>query len=125
MKPPAQKDKYVSDNFTLSGSVNAQWLFNLDNTALRRGFQSEYLPIGPAENFNNTINQRFTLELLGKVFTDLCNFYARLETYWNFSSRWDNWTHEYDPVARSTRGRVILRWTFRLFGSNWLNRFPL
>lgn len=100
IKPPAQKDKYVSDNFTFAGSVNAQYYYNWDNAAptvthpdfAGGGLNSTFVP---QSYYDNTINSRFTLEFYGKTFTDLLNFYARISTWWGADSAWDFWQGNY------------------------------
>lgn len=95
--PEPSKDKYVSDNFTFSGSVNAQWYYNMDNTELTPdhlnygetgGLNSTFLP---ESYYDNHIYSRFTLEFYGKAFTDMVNFYARLSTWWGPDAQWDTW----------------------------------
>jgi hypothetical protein len=101
IKPPAQKDKYVSDNFTFSGSVNAQWYYNLDNTPFTPDHPNTFGGGGlnttfkPETYYDNHIYSRFTLEFYGKVFTDLVNFYARISTWWGPDAQWDYWKGNY------------------------------
>lgn len=118
LKPPPQKDKYVSDNFTFSGSVNAQWYYNLDNVTAEVTHPEVFGGGGlnqtfkPETYYDNHIYSRFTLEWYGKVFTDLLNFYARLSTWWGPDAQWDYWQGNY---YRDTHGPQYVSLDFESF----------
>ena len=127
IKPAPTHDKYCSDNFTFSGSVNAQWYFNLDNGAptclhpgigATAGLNETYVP---QSYYDNTINSRFTLEWYGKCFTDLVNFYARISTYWDPDSEWSYWQGNY---YRDSHGPQYVPVNFESFRFQLVNPIP-
>ncbi len=127
LKPPPQKDKYVSDNFTFSGSVNAQWYYNLDNDAVTPTHPNVFGGGGLNETFkpeayyDNHIYSRFTLEFYGKVFTDMVNFYARLSSYWDPDAQWDYWRGNY---YRDTHGPQYVPINFESFRFQIIKPIP-
>ncbi|NPV01613.1 MAG: hypothetical protein HPY53_09560 [Brevinematales bacterium] len=127
IKPPAQKDKYVSDNFTFSGSVNAQWYYNLDNTSLTPAHPSSFggggldITFRPDSYYDNHIYSRFTLEFYGKAFTDLVNFYARISTWWGPDAQWDYWRGNYYKETHAPQGVSI---DFEAFRFQLVNPIP-
>ncbi len=93
IKPPAQKDKYVSDNFNLSTSVFTRWNWNLD-------------PLRP-----NNIKNSLEVQFFGKAFTDKVGYYMRWEianwdgTVW---TSWENSTPAQEAIAlQSFRGILV------------------
>lgn len=128
LKPPAPKDKYVSDNFTFAGSVNIQWYPNIydSNPPMAKqapGFGSGGLntTFVPEAHYDNGIYSRFTLEFYGKVFTEILNFYARLETWWGPDSRWDVWTGNFN---RDNRGPQYVPLDFQSFRFQFVKPIP-
>jgi len=71
IKPPAQKDKYVSDNFSMSVKVFTRYNWNLN------------------PSFENFMKNSLEVQFFGKAFTDKVGFYMRWEI-----GKWDNtvWT---------------------------------
>ncbi len=128
LKPPAPKDKFVSDNFYFSGGVNIQYYPNLlDNNppAPRQvnsfgggGLNTTFVP---EAHYDNGIYSRFTLEFYGKMFTDILNFYARLETWWGPDSRWDVWNGNFN---RDNRGPQYIPIDFQAFRLQLINPIP-
>ncbi|MGC8964262.1 MAG: glucodextranase DOMON-like domain-containing protein [Brevinematia bacterium] len=128
LKPPAPKDKYVSDNFTFAGSVNAQWYPNFYDANPPIAKQASTFGGGglnntfvPEAHYDNGIYSRFTLEFYGKVFTDLLNFYARLETWWGSDSRWDVWTGNFN---RDNHGPQYVPIDFQSFRFQFVKPLP-
>jgi len=128
LKPEMPKDKYVSDNFTFAGSVNAQWYPNLYDANPPIAKQAATFGGGglnttfvPEAHYDNGVYSRFTLEFYGKVFTDLLNFYARLETWWGPDSRWDVWTGNFN---RDNRGPQYVPLDFQSFRFQFVKPLP-
>ncbi len=76
IKPPAQRDKYVSDNFLLSTKVFTRWTWNLD----------------PAKE--NFIKNSMEIQFFGKAFTDKVDYYMRWEIGWWDDTIWTQWENE-------------------------------
>jgi hypothetical protein len=127
IKPPPQKDKYVSDNFTFAGSVNAQWFYNLDNTTITPTHPEVFGAGGlnatfkPESYYDNHIYSRFTLEFYGKTFTDLLNFYARISTWWGPDAQWDYWMGNY---YRDSHGPQYVPLNFEAFRFQLVKPLP-
>ncbi|OHD55522.1 MAG: hypothetical protein A2Y33_00765 [Spirochaetes bacterium GWF1_51_8] len=83
IKPPAMKDKYVSDNFQLYGKLFTRWNWNLDISK------------------ENKIRNSLEIGIDGKLFSSVIDFYIRLEL-----NQWEN--TEWKQWANSTPGQVDL-----------------
>ncbi len=127
IKPPAQKDKYVSDNYTLAGSVNAQWYYNMDNTTATPSHPATFGGGGLSQTFkpeayyDNHIYSRYTLEWYGKAFTDLVNFYSRVSTWWGPDAQWDYWMGNY---YRDSHGPQYVSLDFEAFRFQLVRPIP-
>lgn len=79
IKPPPQKDKYVSDNFTMSPKMFSRWNWNLD----------------PGRE--NVIHSSLEFQFFGKAFTDKVNFYMRWEMACWDDTVWSAWDNNFTP----------------------------
>jgi hypothetical protein len=82
IKPPVQRDKYCSDNFSLSVKVFTRYNWNMN------------------PSYENFIKNSLEVQFYGKAFTDKVDFYMRWE-----ESKWDStiWTEwENDTPAQET-----------------------
>ncbi|MFN4246023.1 MAG: hypothetical protein ACK4F9_07790, partial [Brevinematia bacterium] len=128
LKPEAPKDKYVSDNFTFAGSVNVQWYPNLYDANPPIAKQVSSFGAGglnttfvPEAHYDNGVYSRFTLEFYGKIFTEILNFYARLESWWGSDSRWDVWNGNFN---RDNRGPQYVPIDFQSFRFQFVRPLP-
>jgi hypothetical protein len=83
VQPPPQRDRYVSDNFSLYGKLFTRWNWNLDVSK------------------ENKIRNSLELAIDGKIFSSIIDFYIRFELSDWEQTEWLNWQN-------STPGQVDL-----------------